>query len=105
LTPLRTQWIEDADLVEVERLVRLNLDFDMIREPVDPVDVDGLIAADTRPWSTVEEFESHRDALENWKKSRWRVLKTVAEGDAPASPYRRKRHLVQTINSTSRATP
>ncbi len=79
LTPLRTQWIEDADLVEVKRLVRLNLDFDMKRELVGPVDVDGVIAADTRPWSTVEEFDSHRDALEDWKKSRRRVLKTVAD--------------------------
>ncbi len=79
LTPLQTQWIEDADLVEVERLVRLNLDFDMKRELVDPDDVDGLITAHTRPWSTVEEFDSHRDALEDWKKSRRRVLKTVAD--------------------------
>jgi hypothetical protein len=79
LTPLRTQWIEDADLVEVKRRVTLNLDFDLKREPVHPVDVDGVITADTRPWLTVEEFESHRDALENWKKSQRRVLKTVAD--------------------------
>ena len=79
LTPLRTQWIEDADLVDVETGVRLNLDFDMKRELVHPVDVDGLITADTRPWLTIEEFDSHRDALENWKKSQRRVLKTVAD--------------------------
>ena len=41
MTPLRTQWIEDADLVDVETGVRLNLDFDMKRELVHPVDVDG----------------------------------------------------------------
>jgi hypothetical protein len=79
LTPLRTQWINDADLVEVKTRVRLNLDFDMKRALVHPVDVDGLITADTRPWSTVEEFDRHRDALENWKKSQRRVLKTVAD--------------------------
>jgi hypothetical protein len=79
LTPLRTQWIEDADLVDVETRVRLNLDFDMKRELVHTVDVDGLITADTRPWLTVEEFDNHRDALESWKKSQRRVLKTVAD--------------------------
>ncbi|HEY8086001.1 MAG TPA: hypothetical protein VIE69_10430, partial [Methylophilaceae bacterium] len=52
---------------------------DMKRALVHPVDVDGLITADTRPWSTVEEFDRHRDALENWKKSQRRVLKTVAD--------------------------
>ena len=79
LTPLRTQWVKDADLVEVQRQVRLNLDFDLKREPVDPVDVEGVITANTRPWSTIEEFDRHRDALENWKKSQRRVLKTVAD--------------------------
>jgi hypothetical protein len=79
LTPLRTQWIEDADLVDVETGVRLNLDFDMKRELVHPVDVDGLITADTRPWLSVEEFDNRRDALENWKKSQRRVLKTVTD--------------------------
>ena len=79
LTPLRTQWIEDADLVDVETRVRLNLDFDMKRELVHTVDLDGLITADTRPWATVEEFDNHRDALESWKKSQRRVLKTVAD--------------------------
>jgi hypothetical protein len=79
LTPLRTQWVKDADLVEVQRQVRLNMDFDLKREPVDPIDVEGVITAKTRPWSTIEEFDDHRDALENWKKSQRRVLKTVAD--------------------------
>ena len=79
LTPLRTQWVKDADLVEVQRQVRLNMDFDLKREPVDPTDVEGVITAKTRPWSTIEEFDDHRDALENWKKSQRRVLKTVAD--------------------------
>jgi hypothetical protein len=51
----------------------------MKRELVHPVDVEGVITADTRPWLTVEEFDSHRDALENWKKSQRRVLKTVTD--------------------------
>jgi hypothetical protein len=48
-------------------------------ELVHPVDVDGLITADTRPWLSIEEFDNHRDALENWKKSQRHVLKKVAD--------------------------
>jgi hypothetical protein len=51
----------------------------MKRELVHTVHVDGLITADTRPWLSIEEFDNHRDALENWKKSQRRVLKTVAD--------------------------
>lgn len=79
LTPLRTQWIEDATSSTSKRGLRLNLDFDMKRELVHTVHVDGLITADTRPWLSIEEFDNHRDALENWKKSQRRVLKTVAD--------------------------
>jgi hypothetical protein len=55
------------------------MDFDLKRETIDPIDVEDVITANTRPWSTIEEFDDHRDALENWKKSQRRVLKTVAD--------------------------
>jgi len=85
LTPLRTQWVRDGDLTEVETETRVNLDFDLKRRIVDPVDVEGLICAETRPWNSVDDFGEHRDGLEDWKRSRRRVLKTSADfGDMAA---------------------
>ena len=77
LISLRTQWIEDADLVDEPRSTTVNLDFDMKRALVDPTDVEGVITAATRPWASVEEFTACRDGLESWKKAQRRVLKTV----------------------------
>jgi hypothetical protein len=82
LTPLRDQHNKGFDLQRVERLVRWNADFDLKRRLVKVRDIDGLIAADTVPWRTVEEFEEARDGLENWRKSQRRVLKTAADYDA-----------------------
>ena len=47
---LREQHFGDTDLVEVERQVRVNLEFDMKRRLVDVRDVDDILAADTAPW-------------------------------------------------------
>src|SRR3954453_14750808 len=77
LIPLRTQWMSDADLIEVPRRTRLNLDFDLKRVLVAPRDVEGMLCADTRPWPTVEAFDKARDDLELWKRSQRRVLKTT----------------------------
>jgi hypothetical protein len=79
LTSLRDQHNKGLDLQRVERLTRWNADFDLKRRLINVRDIDGLIAADTIPWRTVEEFEGARDGLENWRKSQRRVLKTVAD--------------------------
>ena len=79
LTSLSKQCLHDADLVEETTDVRLNLDFDMKREPVDPFDREGLLCSDTRPWETLEQFMAARDGLEAWKKAQRRVLRTLAD--------------------------
>jgi hypothetical protein len=79
LTDLRDQWLNDQDLVEEFSSVRLNLDFDMKRRIVAPVDVGGVITAGTEPWETVDEFHAARDDLERWKKAQRRVLKTAQD--------------------------
>jgi hypothetical protein len=79
LTDLRDQWLNDQDLVEESSSVRLNLDFDVKRRIVAPVDIGGVITARTEPWKTVEEFHVARDGLERWKKAQRRVLKTVQD--------------------------
>ena len=42
-------------------------------------DVEGILAADTPPWGTLEEFISEREAFDTWRRSRRRVLKTAAD--------------------------
>jgi hypothetical protein len=79
LTDLRDQWLNDQDLVEELSSVRLNLDFDMKRRIVEPVDLGGVITARTEPWNTVDDFQAARDGLERWKKAQRRVLKTVQD--------------------------
>ena len=79
LIGLRAQHLADADIVPVEHKVRVNLDYDLKREPIDPRDEQGLLTAETRPWNTLVEFERARDGLEDWKRSRRRVLKTAAD--------------------------
>jgi hypothetical protein len=76
LTSLRQQHLFEVDLQSVKRNVRWNADYDMKRKPVNVHDVDGLIAADTVPWCTIDDFEQARDLLEDWKRSQRRVLKT-----------------------------
>jgi hypothetical protein len=79
LTPLRDQHNKGLDLQKVERLVRWNADTDLKRRLVNVRDVGGLIAAETVPWRTIEEFEVERDRLEMWRLSQRRVLKTAAD--------------------------
>jgi hypothetical protein len=79
LTDLRDQWLNDQDLVEELSSVKVNLDFDMKRRIVEPVDVGGVITARTEPWNTVEDFHAARDGLERWKKAQRRVLKTAQD--------------------------
>ena len=76
---LREQHEQDLDLVDVERSVRVNLEFDMKRRLVQVRDVDGLLAAGTEPWRTIEEFLEAREAFDLWRRSRRRVLKTTAD--------------------------
>ena len=79
LPSLRDQWIEEIDLVEKLREVRLNLDADLKREPFLLHERDGLLVASTRPWRTLDEFTLARDAFEDWRKSKRRVLRTLAD--------------------------
>ncbi len=42
-------------------------------------DVEGLLAANTCPWSTVDEFLAEREAFDQWRRSHQRVLRTEAD--------------------------
>ena len=85
LITLRAQHLTDADLVPVNREVRVNLDYDFKRKPIDAHDEEGLLTAQTIPWDTVADFEKARDHLDAWKHSQRRVLKTRRDYDAMIS--------------------
>ena len=85
LIDLRTQWLQDADLIEIGRETRLNLDFDMKRALEAPRDVEGVLCANTRPWLTVQTFDKARDELELWKRSQRRALRTADDYKAMGS--------------------
>jgi hypothetical protein len=74
---LGKQHEQDLDLVDVEQSVRVNLEFDFKRRLVDVREVDGILAAKTAPWRTVEEFFEARERFDLWRRSRRRVLRTA----------------------------
>jgi hypothetical protein len=80
LTSLRDQHNKGLDLqLDKDREVRWNADPDLKNKPVDVRDVDGLFAADTVPWTTIDEFEDARDKLDQWRWSQRRVIKTAQD--------------------------
>lgn len=76
LIDLKSQWQKDADLIDEERDIRVNLDFDLKRQPKDVVDVKGLINFTTDPWQSVDQFLEYREVFDQWRKKKSRVLRT-----------------------------
>jgi hypothetical protein len=80
LTSLRDQHNKGLDLqLDEDREVIWNADPDFKNKPVNIHDVDGLFAADTIPWTTIDEFEDARDGLDLWRRSQRRVIKTAQD--------------------------
>ena len=76
---LRLQWLTELDLVDNEQEVRVNLDYDLKRRPIEVTDVNGVICFRTEAWQTIEEFNEHRNAFENWRPKKRRVLRTAQD--------------------------
>ena len=70
------QYRDAAPLLFETRRTRVNLDYDLKRQPVTATDVDGLVALTTRPWRCPADFKAWREALTEWGKTGHRVLKT-----------------------------
>ncbi len=95
---IRQQWLGDLDVFRVERPVRLGLEFDMKRKPVDPrmeqIGHSAHIAFDTVPWNTIEEAEEVRAAFAGFRRER--CLKTLDDWryweDFSAGAIKRRRH-------------
>jgi hypothetical protein len=77
LTSLRDQHVHGKALQEVVRQVRWNADLDLKNKPTKVRDEEGLFAADTVPWATIDEFEDARDNLDAFRKTQRRVIKTA----------------------------
>ena len=75
LTSLREIYTDECDLVSSSQDRRVNLDPDFKCDLVDPVERDDLLFCGSRPWSTVEEFNTVRALFEEWRRDR--VLKTL----------------------------
>lgn len=71
---LRDQWEKGIDLIKHAREIRMSLEFDMKRRLVDARELPVLdwgcthLAADTRPWETVEDFERARARLDQFRQ-------------------------------------
>ena len=57
----------------------MNLCYDLKRRPQNVRDVEGIISFDTVPWADIEEFFEWRDALDQWRPDKKRVLKTALD--------------------------
>lgn len=71
---IRDQMVHARDVVRLERLTTMNLEFDMKRRPVKPrmVKYPGgeHLAFDTEPWPTLMDAELARNLFDAWRKCR-----------------------------------
>jgi len=71
---IRDQMVHSRDVVRLERLTTMNLEFDMKRRPVNPrmsaYPGGEHLAFDTEPWPTLQEAELARNLFDKWRKLR-----------------------------------
>ena len=80
---VRDQYLKMSDVFRVERKVRLNLEFDFKRKPVNPRMVGTpygeVLSFDTVPWANIEDAELVRAIFDGWRNDR--CLKTLQDWD------------------------
>ena len=76
---VREQWYANADLIDIHRVSRANLDYDLKRRPLDVHDHEGLVRFSTEPWPDFETFVEHRRAFDRWRKSAEACLKAAED--------------------------
>lgn len=80
---LRDQLVHGNDVVRLTRAVRLNLEYDLKRKPIEPPVMRKVgdrehIAFDTEPWESIEQVETIRPIFDDgWRKSH--TMKTLAD--------------------------
>ncbi|HFI8802190.1 DNA polymerase [Escherichia coli] len=79
LISTREMWLSESDLVSREQNIRLNLEFDFKRQPVQPAMNEGHLLMFSRPWDNMEEALQQRSLFDDWRQTH--TLKTLADWD------------------------
>ena len=79
LISTREMWLSESDLVSREQDIRLNLEFDFKRQPVQPAMNEGHLLMFSRPWDNMEEALQQRSLFDDWRQTH--TLKTLAYWD------------------------
>ncbi|HCO7381468.1 TPA: hypothetical protein OB578_002809 [Escherichia coli] len=79
LISTREMWLSENDLVSREQDIRLNLEFDFKRQPVQPAMNEGHLLMFSRPWDNMEEALQQRSLFDDWRQTH--TLKTLADWD------------------------
>ncbi|MGP6390412.1 hypothetical protein ACSR9J_04965 [Citrobacter koseri] len=79
LISTREMWLSESDLVSREQNIRLNLEFDFKRQPVQPAMNEGHLLMSSRPWDNMEEALQQRSLFDDWRQTH--TLKTLADWD------------------------
>ncbi|EMV06662.1 hypothetical protein [Escherichia coli] len=79
LISTREMWLSESDLVSREQDIRLNLEFDFKRQPVQPAMNEGHLLMFSRPWDNMEEALQQRSPFDDWRQTH--TLKTLADWD------------------------
>lgn len=79
LISTREMWLSESDLVSREQDIRLNLEFDFKRQPVQPAMNEGHLLMSSRPWDNMEEALQQRSLFDDWRQTH--TLKTQADWD------------------------
>lgn len=79
LISTREMWLSESDLVSREQDIRLNLEFDFKRQPVQPAMNEGHLLMFSRPWNNMEEALQQRSLFDDWRQTH--TLKTLADWD------------------------
>ncbi len=77
LISTREMWLSESDLVSREQDIRLNLEFDFKRQPVQPAMNEGHLLMSSRPWDNMEEALQQRSLFDDWRQTH--TLKTLAD--------------------------
>ncbi|EIY9670536.1 hypothetical protein MOX43_004659 [Escherichia coli] len=79
LISTREMWLSESDLVSREQDIRLNLEFDFKRQPVQPAMNEGHLLMFSRPWDNMEDALQQRSLFDDWRQAH--TLKTLADWD------------------------
>lgn len=79
LISTQQMWMKESDLVNLDRDIRLNLEFDFKRRLYQPIMNDGHLFMLSHPWQNIEEALVQRQLFDDWRQSH--TLKELTDWD------------------------